>query len=102
MVLIAFEPLEQAGIPLRAQRVDVGHPRKAPRLELPRKLRDDIEPTGRCRRLNGLRESGFDRVLIAPRLPLALIEGGLLGLSRIADRAYFLDRRELRLGTLGT
>jgi hypothetical protein len=73
--------------------MNVAHPRKAPSLELSRQLRDDIEPTrSRCC-LNGLRESSLNDVLIAPRLPQRRSKGGLLGLSRIADRACFLDRR---------
>jgi hypothetical protein len=44
-------------------------PRKSTSLELPRQLRDDIEPTRRRGPLNSLRESSLNDVQITPRLP---------------------------------
>ncbi len=52
-----------------AHRRDVRLAREPPRLELTRQLRDDVEPPGRSRRFERLREGMLDSIASAPRLP---------------------------------
>jgi hypothetical protein len=66
--------------------------RQPTRLELLGELRYDVEATSGGGPLESLRERGLDGVLIAPPLPLGPFNPGRLVVSRIVDRACFLDR----------